>query len=446
MERREAAVRIIEKVFFEGAFLQDALSLVVYEAEDGQLPDGEKKGTVFLSRGTAERKICFSSVLKRLTTGGLSRIKKTLRALLFVALFELTYGEAAEYAAVNAWVGLSEKLGFRREKGFVNAVLRGYLREKDGIWNALSLREKLSFSPFLYDLTVSSFGEEKTKEIGEWFLSEQSKRFSVRVNESRIEPEEFLRTVRMSGMKIEPTGVSASTYFISGFNTVKEIPGYREGWFYPEAPAMTLSVEELKDRIFTSGKTLRILDASASPGGKTLHFADLIALSEKRRGLAPGTSGSRILSADVSESKVDKLRENVSAYGFSNWVETEVYDATVKRPEGECFDIVNLDVPCSGFSVLSGKPEGKETVTGEGVETLVRTQRSILESMSGSVLQGGVLVYSTCTFDPKENGENVRWFLNTHSDYSLLTERLILPGEVPSDGFYFAIMERRKQR
>ena len=443
MERREAAVRIIEKVFYEGVFLQDALSSVVYEgAPSSDLPDAEKKGTVFLSRGTAERKIYFSAILTRLTTGGQSRIKKTVRALLHTALFELGFADTPCYAAVNAWVGLTGRLGFRREMGFVNAVLRRFLREKEEILSGLTVREKLSFSPFLYDLSVSSFGPDKTKEIGEWFLSDRSKRFSVRVNESKITMEAFLESVRSKGLQAEPTGVSLTTVFLSGFDRIGEIPGYAEGWFYPEAPAMTLSVEAVRERILSAEKPLKILDASASPGGKTLYFADLIALSEQRAGVEKSEAGSKILASDLTEGKVQRLRENVSSYGFSAWVDTEVHDATVKRSEGDLFDVVNLDVPCSGLSVLSGKPEGKENVTKEGTEALVGIQRSILEASSGSLLPGGLLIYSTCTFNPEENGENVRWFLNRHPAFSLTEERLILPGEVPSDGFYYAIMER----
>ena len=442
MERREASVRIIEKVFYEGAFLQDALTLFVYDPGASVLQETEKKGTVFLSRGTAARKVMLSALLSRLTTGGLSRIKKTVRALLLTALFELIHGDTAGYAAVNAWVELTGKLGFPRLKGFVNAVLRRFCREKEDLLSGLSVREKLSFSPYLYDLTVSSFGEARTKAIGEWFLSGESERFSVRVNESRIDPERFVSSVREAGMTVTPTGVTSVTFFISGFERLRDVPGYEEGWFYPEAPAMTLSVEALRDRILKSDHPLRILDAAASPGGKTLHFADLIALAEKQRSVGPEGGRSKIIAADVSEEKVGKLQENVLKYGFSDFVETLVRDASVPHPETGLFDIVNLDVPCSGLSVLAGKPEGKENVTKEVVEALTGLQQKILNASAPSVKNGGVLVYSTCTYDPAENGENVRRFLETHPEFTLSEERLILPGELPSDGFYYAVMER----
>ena len=123
-------------------------------------------------------------------------------------------------------------------------------------------------------------------------------------------------------------------------------------------------------------------------------------------------------------------------------METLVRDASVPHPETGLFDVVNLDVPCSGLSVLAGKPEGKENVTKEGVKALVELQQKILNASAPSVKNGGVLVYSTCTYDPAENGENVRWFLKTHPEFTLSEERLILPGELPSDGFYYAVLER----
>lgn len=437
MERREAAVRIVERVVFGGAYLQDALEEFVYHPVSDVLPLQEKNGAVFLSRGTVERTVLLEGVLDRLLNAGSARLKKTLHALLLTALFELSDKHTPAYAAVNAWVDLSKKLGYSYAKNLVNAVLRRYEREEESILSSLQPNEKLSFSSFLYDRMVEWYGTRKTERIGTWFLSEESKRVSVRVNESRIPVQDFRKSLADADIDCDVTGVTENTVFLSGFDALENVPGYGEGWFYPEAPAMASSVLAVADRIRNADRPLRILDACASPGGKTLQFLDVIGPASLHR----------ILARDVSEKKVERLRENVRKFDTSERVEIGIADAAVPDPSltGQ-FDVVNLDVPCSGLGVLSGKPEGKARVTKEGIESLLRIQQKILQVNSEYVRPGGVLLYSTCTLNPEENSGNVHRFLTEHSGFYLETERQFLPGEVQSDGFYFAVMNRYVRR
>ena len=166
-----------------------------------------------------------------------------------------------------------------------------------------------------------------------------------------------------------------------------------------------------------------------------------------------------MLVRDISERKVQLIRENVRRCGFAN-VTAQVWDA-LTEDEGllEREDVVFADLPCSGLGVLGRKPDIKNRVRPEDLKALAELQRQILSVVCRYVKPGGVLVYSTCTIDPLENEENLRWFLGHYPfepvDLSgRLGENLqggtlaegyvqLLPGIHPCDGFFLSVMRRQ---
>ena len=169
----------------------------------------------------------------------------------------------------------------------------------------------------------------------------------------------------------------------------------------------------------------RVLDACAAPGGKTAY---LYALSE-------GT-------ADLTAWELHPHRKallDATLKRLNVPAETACTDATVLQPERiGAFDAVLLDVPCSGFGLLSDKPDVRLNKTEDAVEALTRTQTRLLDVCSQYVKPGGVLVYATCTISKRENGARVRAFLSAHPAFRLDEERQLLPTRDGTDGFYFA--------
>ena len=122
---------------------------------------------------------------------------------------------------------------------------------------------------------------------------------------------------------------------------------------------------------------------------------------------------------------------------------TECRDASVFDPAYEkAFDAVLLDVPCSGFGLLSEKPDVRLHKDENAVNALTETQDALLAACCRYVKPGGVLVYATCTIVKRENGDRVRAFLSTHPDYTLEAERQLLPTRDGTDGFYYARLLR----
>jgi 16S rRNA (cytosine967-C5)-methyltransferase len=176
---------------------------------------------------------------------------------------------------------------------------------------------------------------------------------------------------------------------------------------------------------------MRVIDACAGNGGKTLHLASLM-----------GNKG-KIVALDVAEWKLQELLRRAKRAGVS-MVEARPIASlkTVKRLK-ESADRLLLDVPCSGLGVLRRNPDSKWRLSHSKMEELRRVQGEILTKYSPLVRPGGKIVYSTCSILPSENGRQVRVFLGqSNGQYVLEEEKAISPAQSGFDGFYMARIRR----
>lgn len=178
---------------------------------------------------------------------------------------------------------------------------------------------------------------------------------------------------------------------------------------------------------------MRVVDACAGGGGKTLHLA---ALMESR---------GQLIALDTFAWKLEELRHRARRAGASN-IETRVIEnrKVIKRLYGTA-DRLLLDVPCSGLGVLRRNPDSKWKITPESIDSLRATQAEILQAYSPMLKPGGQLVYATCSILPSENEKQVEAFLASEAGkgYRLLAEKRILPQDNGFDGFYMALLERK---
>jgi 16S rRNA (cytosine967-C5)-methyltransferase len=178
---------------------------------------------------------------------------------------------------------------------------------------------------------------------------------------------------------------------------------------------------------------MRVVDACAGAGGKTLHLASLM----KNKG--------RIIALDVKEKKLEELKKR-AARADVRIVETRAIDSSkvVKRLK-DTADRLLLDVPCSGLGVLRRNPDSKWKLNLEEIERVKTIQREILTSFSDITKVGGKMVYATCSILPSEGEDQVQWFLkNVGERWSLLGEKRYSPELYHADGFYMALLERVK--
>jgi 16S rRNA (cytosine967-C5)-methyltransferase len=174
---------------------------------------------------------------------------------------------------------------------------------------------------------------------------------------------------------------------------------------------------------------MRVIDACAGGGGKSLHLAALM----QNKG--------RIISMDVTQWKLDELKKRARRATASN-IEPRLIEGskTIKRLEGTA-DRLLLDVPCSGLGVIKRNPDAKWKLNPEFIERTKALQQKILSEYSKMVKKGGELVYSTCSILPGENRRQVDAFLNANDDFQFVKEKHIMPSE-GFDGFYMALIKR----
>lgn len=169
------------------------------------------------------------------------------------------------------------------------------------------------------------------------------------------------------------------------------------------------------------------MDICAAPGGKSMLAA---------------AKGAKVLARDVSEYKTELIRINCQRMGLAEQVETGVWDATVTdHSRTEYGDVVILDVPCSGLGVMGKKRDIKYHVTPDSIDSLLLLQKEIVDASWQYVKKGGILMYSTCTIDKKENQDMVRYICEKYP-FTLEEEKQILPGLMQADGFYYARLRR----
>ena len=207
---------------------------------------------------------------------------------------------------------------------------------------------------------------------------------------------------------------------------VFQLPEFKEGLFeVQDAGSQAISH-------FAKVKPgMRIVDACAGGGGKTLHLAALL------------EGKGRIIAMDTEEWKLDELKKRARRGGVQT-VETRVIDSSkvIKRLEKSA-DLLLLDVPCSGIGVLRRNPDAKWKLSPEFVESVKTAQQDILSSYSTMVKPGGTMVYATCSILPSENEDQVKKFLETNPLFELNEEKRIWPSE-GFDGFYVARLTRKQ--
>ncbi len=181
-------------------------------------------------------------------------------------------------------------------------------------------------------------------------------------------------------------------------------PFHHAGAFYIQEPAAMVPVSSLEGRLVPNAK---ILDMCASPGGKSSQAANL------------RSDISLVVSNEIVPSRCKTLVGNIERLGFRNSVVTNCDSEMIADLYEDIFDLVICDAPCSGEGMFRKSEAAVSDWSEENVRMCAERQKDILRNAARCVKNGGYLLYSTCTFAPEENEENVSWFLESFSDFSL---------------------------
>ena len=376
--------------------------------------------------GVIERQITLDAIIDSLTDWKSEDISPDVRTLLRLGLYQLAYlDRVPDHAAVNETVNMAPK----RSRGFVNAILRAFIRSKKEIpippkeADAIGyLSVKYSFCQALCRTFVERFGLERTEELFAAFGEQPD--LTLRTNTLRISREELIAKIGEQGIRALPTKESEVGIRVCDKSPVAELYGFGEGLFFVQDEASQLCVKALDAK-----EGMRVLDACACPGSKS--FGAAIDMN----------NAGEVISCDLHRNKLSLVESGAARLGISI-LTTEERDARhTKEVWLGTFDRVLCDVPCSGFGVFAKKPELRYKDPAASA-ALPDIQLAILKNASAYLKVGGKLVYSTCTLLPEENEENVSRFLAESNDFERKEQRTLYPDINGTDGFFYAIFER----
>ncbi|MEE3393213.1 MAG: 16S rRNA (cytosine(967)-C(5))-methyltransferase RsmB [Lachnospiraceae bacterium] len=393
-----------------------------------------------LSRGTVERAIELDYIIESLTDSE-QHMKPYIRDILRQALYQIIYMDSVpDSAAVNEAVRLVEKKKMAALKGFVNAVLRNYLRRQDELSYPSAKEDPMrhlsiwySIPEWIVRLLTDKYGSDTEKLLASFY--DEYEGLSIHPVHSNISRDELKKELEEEGVTVNDGVLYNDAMRIKDFGNLESLESFNKGHFIVQDES------SMTDGVLADIKPgMQVLDMCAAPGGKSIFIGDAL----------DGTG--RVQACDVSKQKVSLIRDNLKRLNMHN-VKLKKQDATEFQPEFEnSFDLVIADLPCSGLGVLGHKSDIKYRLKPEDIKSLSDLQKRMLDNAVKYVKPGGCLIYSTCTLTLQENEDNVSYILskpgfssvsieddlpeplrNKTGDQGYIT---ILPDQTHTDGFF----------
>lgn len=433
---REVSVDVLGKVLYQGAYSNIALDHAFSSANLKEEDTGLVTEIIY---GTLKYLLAIDKIIEKNSTMPLNKLEDDVLNILRISIYQMKYlDRIPSYAVLNEAVNLA-KLKSKGASGFVNGVLRGYLRSQDEIMTFGSKLEKdsfnFSFPIWMIELFQKQYGKNYKKILAG--LNERPV-ITYRVNTLKMNREKALEKLIELGYDARETEISPYGIEVKSGKSVLLNPLFQQGILTVQDESSMLVAPLLVE------ENRKYMDLCSAPGGKTTHLAEL---TEDR---------ATIYAFDIHESKIRLINENKKRQGLQSII-TEINDGLNFLPSHRESANVLVDAPCSGLGIIRKKPEIKYTKTQKDLDELVMIQRALLETAADYVPSGGILLYSTCTLNKTENEENVRWFLERHTEFSPVPIELgehenftyteegfltILPGKT-MDGFFISRLRKK---
>ncbi|CAD6548558.1 Ribosomal RNA small subunit methyltransferase B [Paraburkholderia hiiakae] len=344
--------------------------------------------------------------------------------LLACALALLAEDEAsAAYTPFTVVDQAVRAVGARREtafaKGLVNAVLRGFLRERDAALAAAQADEtaQWNYPRWWIDAVRAAW---PTQWQGILTAGNTQGPLTLRVNARRASAAEYVQ--RLAAENIAATQIGEHAVRLSAPLPVDRIPGFLAGDVSVQDAGAQVAAQILDVR-----DGMRVLDACAAPGGKSGHLLELADMD--------------LIALESDATRAARIGENFARLGFAQddpahparHAKIVVGDAgnPAAWHDGERFDRILADVPCSASGIVRRHPDIRWLRRESDIAALAAEQRRIVDALWPLVKPGGELLYVTCSIFPEEGEAQARWFESTHAD----AVRLDAPGQLLPEAF-----------
>ncbi|MBD8874626.1 16S rRNA (cytosine(967)-C(5))-methyltransferase RsmB [Rhodanobacter sp. DHB23] len=429
-DTRALAAKTLADIALHGASLREAM-----DRHAQRLPDPRDRALLMaLVSDGARWWPRFDAALDRLLDRPLRKKEPAVHALLVLGLVQLEVLELADYAAVAATVEAVRALKRPQLAGLVNAVLRRWQRERATHLAALDAKAETRHAHprWLADAIARDWPLQ-----AETIMAADNREppLMLRANRRRTRREALLERLRLDDQTAEAHAWLTDAIVLPHSTDVTRLPGFADGLFAVQDGAAQVAAD-LAD--VHAGQ--RVLDACAAPGGKACHLLE-------RADVA-------LTALEFEPRRAERIRENLARLHLQ--AEVVVGDAGDPSTwwDGQPFDRILVDAPCSATGVLRRRPDVRLHRRADDIPALAAQQRRILEALWPLLAPGGRLLYITCSLLRAENEAVVAPFLATHADAHAVPSALpagqaaavgwqILPGDGDLDGMYYAMLEKR---
>ncbi len=381
--------------------------------------------------GVLENKYFLDYCIHKLVKSPKVKIKNSDLTVLRMGIYQISYMDSVpEYAAVNESVLLAKRFCRGRE-GFINGVLRAYLREKEHIElpdrnedEIQYLSVKYSYEPWIIEL----WRDQYTAKFVEELLAAGNKTpdLVIRANLLRTSKEDLIEKLKVKGYEVSDGMLCKEALHVKGSDLL-DGRLYKNGFFSVQDESSMLAVNMLDPK-----PNQTVIDVCAAPGGKTLFIAEKM----NNRG--------EIIARDIYKRKLAIIDAEAERLGI-NIVTTKTWDATkIDSSMIEKADRVLVDAPCSGLGVVRRKPEIKFKKQTRESYGMPGKQLDILNASAKYVKPGGILLYSTCTISPYENQRVIGDFLKKNTKFKKVEMLQLLPHINNTDGFFLCKMQKEE--
>lgn len=426
-----------------------ALKICLTVTEHGRslsqtLPEGlaqfsdrrERNFTQNLVLGTIRWQGRLEAIRDRLLKKKLKAKDSDINQLILIGLYQIIYMETPEHAAVGETVSVVQKLKKPWAKGLVNGVLRNFLRDQQSICKEVDLKpsQKYAHPQWLFKALRNAYPNQ-WQDIMQ--ANNQIAPLTLRVNPLYQTREALLDLLAGAGINAEAHPLAPQAIALQQSTDITQLPTYEAGGFSVQDVAAQQAAH-----ILQPAPNEKVLDACAAPGGKTTHLLEL------------SNNQANLTALEVAPERIERLAENL--YRLELEANYQVGDASKPSDwwDGEQFDKILLDAPCSATGIIRRQPDIKQHRTAEDIDALVKVQAEILNALWSTLKPGGQLLYATCSVLPDENRLQMQHFVENQPNAHIIELNLegaltfeepgyqYLPGTQGVDGFFYCLLEK----
>lgn len=426
---RAAAAQVISQILVSKGSLSSLLPPVL-----AKIADNDRALLQELCFGTCRYYPQLQAYTECLLDKPLRAKDADVQALLLLGLYQLLHTRIPDHAAIGETVEVTRAIKKPWATKLVNGVLRSFQRDKSKIDELLAENRAFqSNHPAWMEAMISKCWPDQFDSL--IAANNQHPPFSLRLNTRKISRENYLKLLEAEAISAKPTTCSPYGITLEQACDPRKLPHFAEGWLSVQDEAAQLSADLLE-----LSPNMRVLDACSAPGGKTGHLLEL-------------EPSLKVMALDADERRLGRVRENLARLG----VNANVICGDGTKPadwwEGEQYDRILLDAPCSATGIIRRHPDIKVLRTPEELDKLGELQQQLLKNLWPLLKPGGVLLYATCSIMPKENTRVVEAFVARQQDASCdqldvdwgISQpcgRQLLPQTDGHDGFYYARLRK----